>query len=516
MRAAIYSRFSTDRQSESSIEDQVRICEEYARQEAMTVCERFADHGISGASIGNRPGYMKLRESLLGRRFDVVLVSDLSRLSRSTGDLNKEIDRFVARGIRVVGVQDGYDSARKGHKLQAGLSGIIGEAFRDMVKDRTHAALESRARFARPTGGKCYGYRNGTVVESEAAIVREIFERFAGGASCRAIAADLNARGVPSPGSTWTRTERRCAGWIGSCVRAILRNERYTGTVSWNTSEWVKDPDTGKRRRRARPHKEWITHHLEELRIVSDDLYRRAQRRTRLGNDERLRSGGKPRYLLSGLLTCAECGAHYVIAGPDSYACSSYVNGRACANAVRVPRSQLEKVLLGPVRERLLDPDRVKRIAREMHRLLADRVRAESDSARAAPIELRELDARIERLQARRTSGDPDLTDDELAAAIERVQAKRKDLLSARPAAVQARNIVNAVPQVAELYRQQIEMGLDGNPSEATNARMILREIFGGKVALQRDGRQLWAHIKLRPEALLLRAEGTCGSGGRI
>ncbi len=121
MRAAIYSRFSTDRQSESSIEDQVRICEEYARQEAMTVCERFADHGISGASIGNRPGYMKLRESLLGRRFDVVLVSDLSRLSRSTGDLNKEIDRFVARGIRVVGVQDGYDSARKGHKLQAGL-----------------------------------------------------------------------------------------------------------------------------------------------------------------------------------------------------------------------------------------------------------------------------------------------------------------------------------------------------------------------------------------------------------
>jgi DNA invertase Pin-like site-specific DNA recombinase len=200
MRATIYSRFSTDRQSESSIEDQVRICEEYARQEAMTVCERFADHGISGASIGNRPGYMKLREALLGRRFDVVLVSDLTRLSRSSGDLNKEIDRFVARGIRVVGVQDGYDSARKGHKLQAGLSGIIGEAFRDMVKDRTYAALESRARSARPTGGKCYGYRNGTVVESEAAIVREIFERFAGGASCRAIAADLNARGVPSPG----------------------------------------------------------------------------------------------------------------------------------------------------------------------------------------------------------------------------------------------------------------------------------------------------------------------------
>ena len=63
------------------------------------------------------------------------------------------IDRLTAKGVRVIGVQDGYDSARRGHKLQAGLSGIIGEAFREMVKDRTYAALESRAKAGRPTGG---------------------------------------------------------------------------------------------------------------------------------------------------------------------------------------------------------------------------------------------------------------------------------------------------------------------------------------------------------------------------
>jgi site-specific DNA recombinase len=64
------------------------------------------------------------------------------------------IDRLTAKGIRVVGVQDGYDSARRGHKLQAGLSGIIGEAFREMVKERTYAALESRAKEKRPAGGR--------------------------------------------------------------------------------------------------------------------------------------------------------------------------------------------------------------------------------------------------------------------------------------------------------------------------------------------------------------------------
>ena len=161
MRVAIYSRFSTDRQNESSIADQVRVCVEYAQRQGWPVLEQYEDQGISGAALGNRPGVLRLQETALARRLDVILVTDLSRLSRSQGDLSKLIDRLVTRNVRVIGVQDGYDSARRGHKLQAGLSGILGEAFREMVKDRTYAALESRAKENRPTGGRAYGYRNG-------------------------------------------------------------------------------------------------------------------------------------------------------------------------------------------------------------------------------------------------------------------------------------------------------------------------------------------------------------------
>jgi DNA invertase Pin-like site-specific DNA recombinase len=149
VRAALYSRFSTDRQNESLIADQVRICTEYVERQGWALAERFEDHGISGAALGNRPGVLRLREDALARRFDVIVVTDLTRLSRSQGDLSKMIDRLTVKGIRVIGVQDGYDSARRGHKLQAGLSGIIGEAFREMVKDRTYAALESRAKAGR-------------------------------------------------------------------------------------------------------------------------------------------------------------------------------------------------------------------------------------------------------------------------------------------------------------------------------------------------------------------------------
>lgn len=275
MKAAIYSRFSTDRQTESSITDQYRVCAERCRQEGLSVVARFEDQGISGAAIGNRPGFLAMVEAGNAGGFDVLVVMDLSRLSRSQGDLSKVIDRLTARGIRVIGVQDGYDSARKGHKLQAGLSGIIGEAFREMVSERTYAALESRALQGRPAGGRRYGYGEG-----EAAVVRLIFQWYSQGLSAQWIANELNRRGVPSPGSAWKRVSRRRGGWHPSAIGGdpkrgigILNNEHYVGRVAWNRSRWIKDPDTGKRRQVPRPRSEWITHTDDSLRIIADDLW---------------------------------------------------------------------------------------------------------------------------------------------------------------------------------------------------------------------------------------------------
>ena len=240
-RAVIYARYSTDKQAESSIADQVRVCQDYAEAHAMTVTETFADEGISGAALGNRPGARKLMETALAGQLEVVIVADLSRLSRSMADLPKMIDRLVVRDVNVIGVQDGYDSTRKGHKLQAGLQGIIGEQFRDMISERTFSAMESRARERVSTGAKCYGYTTKPVdpndpnsrkriitVPNQAEIVREIFERYAEGMTQLAIAQDLNRRGIPSPGSTWKRQSRRCNGWMASGIRVIVNNVRYT------------------------------------------------------------------------------------------------------------------------------------------------------------------------------------------------------------------------------------------------------------------------------------------------
>lgn len=535
MKAVIYSRFSTERQNESSITDQVRVCSEYAKQNDITVTETFADEGISGAALGNRPGARALMEAAFALRFEVVIVTDLSRLSRSTGDLNKMIDRLVARSIRVIGVQDGYDSARRGHKLQAGLAGIMGEAFRDMIKERTHGALEGRARAHRSAGGRCFGFgsepvnpddpasqRRYVIDEEQATVIRQIFTRYVDGASCRTIAMELNECGIASPGSSWKRRVRRCRGWVASGIHAMVRNERYVGKIIWNASEWIKDPDTGKRRRRKRPRSEWIVHQDEGLRIISDALFEKAQQRTReTSNDHvKLKSGGRPKYLLSGLLRCGECGAHYVLGGAASYVCSGYLGGD-CSNSIRVRRDRVEQVILDPIREELLAPDRVERMAREMQRLSAARFSERAKNAAAVPAEIEAISDRIKRLQERLSLGDPDLEPDEIQSVIDRVERKREDLLNEQPVAKESARIISMLPRAAEAFRRQITLGLDKDSRAAGKARVILRKLLGTINLRPGPDKSLWAEYELCPSALLKSAgiagtEGTTGSGGRI
>ena len=253
MNTIIYARFSTERQSEASIADQFRVCREYAATHGLVIRSEHSDEGISGAALGNRPGVQVALRAL--QHGDVLLMTDLSRLSRSQ-DLAPLLSRLRHRGARVIGVQDGYDSNSRTARMQAGLSGIMSEEFRAMVADRTHSALELRARTGQATGGKAYDNEK---------IVQEIFTRFAAGESMKAIAHDLNRRGIPSPGAEWKPRARPRGNWLVSTVHTMLHNERYIGRQVWNKSQWVKDPDTGKRIRRERPQSEWIVQPCERL-----------------------------------------------------------------------------------------------------------------------------------------------------------------------------------------------------------------------------------------------------------
>ena len=533
MRAALYARFSSDLQRAASIEDQFRNCRKRAATEGWTVVAEFADAAISG-SDSSRPQYKAMIAAAGRREFDVLILDDLSRLTRDSVEQETTIRRMEFQGIRIVSTCDGYDSRSASRKIQRGVKGLMNEIFLDDLRQKVHRGLEGQALKRFWCGGKPYGYRLRPVTDPsrldpygqpanigtmlvidavQAKIVREIFERYCAGDSCHAIAVELNRRGVPSAGSTWKRKTRRASGWMSSSVRVILRNPLYRGHQRWNASQFVRDPDSGKHLRRSRPKSEWVTHQIEELRIVTDETFQKANSRTRSlsPGDSRLKAGGKAKYMLSGLLRCEVCAAHYIIADKYSYACSSFLNGGTCSNTVRVNRTSLEDTILGPVRVDLKDRELVQRMAADMEREYAKRIQASEAQAKSAPDELKVIDTRLEKIRA--LAG---LTEDERQILIEKAEAKRTEIQAAvEPQARPQTKIVAILPKAAAMYVKQIDEGLAGNPRAAAKSRLVLRDMLGPIVLSPgRDG-SLWASYRFNPAALI-RTAGTYGRGDRI
>jgi hypothetical protein len=125
------------------------------------------------------------------------------------------------------------------------------------------------------------------------------------------------------------------------------------------------------------------------------------------------------------------------------------------------------------------------------------------------------IDARITRLRERLKAGDPDLMADELQAGIERAENKRRELLDVRPGERENARVLALMPRAAELYREQIDLGLGGEPAAAAKARTILRDMLGEIMLSSGEDGSLWGEYGMQPAALLQGA-GTCGRGDRI
>jgi site-specific DNA recombinase len=530
MRAAIYARYSSDMQRTASIEDQARNCRKRADAEGWTIAATFADAAISG-SDSNRPQYQAMLAAAERAEFEVLLLDDLSRLARDSVEQERIIRRLEFRNLRIIATSDGYDSESKARKVHRGFKGLMNEIFLDDLRDKTHRGIAGQHIKRFWTGGRPYGYRLKQILDpverdpfgqpkrigsqielhpEQAAIVLEMFERYANGEPARGIAADFNARGIPSPGSSWKRRVRRCRGWMASAVYTILVNDLYTGHVKWNQNRYERDPDTKIHKCRKRPKSEWLTYRDESLRIVSDELWERCGRRRTPNSAAKLKCGGRPKFLLSGILKCGVCGASYVMKNDRSYGCAGYVEGRDCPNKADIRRDKVEAALLTPVYDDVLQPKRVERMAKELQAAFLESQRAEQTKATQVPAEIQAIDERIERLRARLRNGDPDLAPDELEAALSKAEEKRRSLLTARPAADGARMIA-MLPSAAEEFREQIKQGLAGNVGASQKARVVLRQYFGGQIKMIPDQEGGLSAEYLQHRIALLQGVGTYG-----
>ncbi len=411
-RAAIYARMSTDKQSADSPADQIARCREFATARGWQVVEDLVvtDAGVSGASRHNRPRLLALVARVT--EFDVLLCWEFSRLARDSEDLGWIRNRLRAAKKTALEASTGLDAFNVGSKVM----GIIAEEYLVKLRADTHRGMRGRAERGLATGNVPYGFRTAplgsgrfdahgaeipagfriVVHEAEAAIVRRIFELAASGDGLRRIARRLNDEGIPSP---------RGRGWAPSALLALLNNRMYLGERVWNRSEWIKDHETGRRRRYERPESEWLCQHSPELTIVDERAFsaasrERAARRAEIerGAGGRIvaslgRNGRRP-YLLSGLLECGACGGgFYRNRGTATLGCAfAFDRGpTVCTSRLRVAQSEIESRIVAAIDAQILTPRALRYVIERALGIVRARLASEPPEqlrARLAEIEL--------------------------------------------------------------------------------------------------------------------------------
>jgi DNA invertase Pin-like site-specific DNA recombinase len=498
-RAAIYARYSSDLQSASSIEDQLRLCAELADNRSWQVVEQYTDAGLSGASL-MRPGIQALVADALSGKFDILVAEALDRISRDQEDIAGVYKRMEFAGVEIVTLSEGPISS-----LHIGLKGTMNAMFLKDLADKTRRGLRGRVERGKSGGGIAYGYDvvkrfntegqplrgDRTINDAQADVIRRIFEEYAQNKSPRAIALQLNADSVPSPsGNAWSQStingnRRRGTG--------ILNNELYIGRLIWNRQRFIKDPETGKRVTRLNPESEWISQDVPELRIVPQKQWDKAKAR-QMGLDARkpgLWRRNRPRYLLSGLIECGECGGGYSKISATHYGCSAARNkGKSvCGNRKTIAKEKLEGAVLSALQKHLMREDLVEVFCQEYLDQL-NKLRAERDRAQRSRIaEKKRLEKEADTLiQAIKDGIDTRMVKGPLKRISDRLDEleaeTERDRVSKSP-----KPLVH--PAMAKRYRQEVEnlrKALE-NQDARTEAADHLRELIGKIVLTPEPGR---------------------------
>ena len=333
----------------------------------------YVDRAKSGATVHERTDFQRMLADARKGLFQAVCAETTSRYGRDEEDRAAARKRLTFHGIAIMTPVDGVVS-----RLTDGIKAAIDAHQIEDLKIMIRRGMAGVIRDGRHAGGSVYGYRTVPglpavkgkrnsgrgkleIVESEAAIVRRIFDEYLGGGTPRAIAARLNAENVPAPRGAYWR-----ASTINGHARrktGILQCELYCGRMIRNRAYRVRDPDTKQRVWRYRPESEWQRSEAPLLRIVADETFEAAQRLRGVRSRMTRRMQQRPKRLLSGLLRCGVCEAGMskkdIDHGRPRIVCTRMMESRTCGNHRRYYLDEIERIVIGGLRAELGTRDAV-------------------------------------------------------------------------------------------------------------------------------------------------------------
>ena len=120
--AAIYARYSSDKQNEQSIEGQLRVCQNYAKTNDILIVDTYIDRAMTGTN-DNRPDFRRMIKDSAKRQWDYILVYRLDRFSRNKYETAIHKKTLKDNGVKVISAMENIPDTPEGIILESLLEG---------------------------------------------------------------------------------------------------------------------------------------------------------------------------------------------------------------------------------------------------------------------------------------------------------------------------------------------------------------------------------------------------------
>ena len=279
MKAAIYIRVSTPGQAINgeSLEMQKERLIEYVKAHDWELFKTYEDGGFSGKDT-NRPAFQEMIHDAELKKFDILVVYKIDRLSRSILDFHTTMKFLEKQGISFVSVTQQFDTTNSMGRLMLAILVDFANFEREINVDRAYDTYFSRLKSGLSSGDIPYGYKRENkkilIIPERAKTVKKIFELAAGGFSAIKIAREVSL--TPDH------------------VKSILSNPFYTGHVCRRRDKY---------RHRIKGETQWYEGQQEA--IISVELFNQA---SEVRKSKRIIGNRKHVGLFSKLIYCPKCG----------------------------------------------------------------------------------------------------------------------------------------------------------------------------------------------------------------
>ena len=220
--AVIYARYSSDNQTEQSIEGQLRVCQDYAQRNDIVIIKTYIDRAMTGTN-DNRPDFQQMIKDSDKKEFEHVIVYKLDRFSRNKYETAKYKKILKDNGVKLLSAMENIPDTPEGIILESLLEGMAEYYSAELAQKVKRGMKETRLKGNFTGGNIIYGYKveNHKVIidEEKAEVVRFIYEQYSLGTYVKDIIAELNSKRIFNKGKPFAR----------NTIYNILKNEKYSG-----------------------------------------------------------------------------------------------------------------------------------------------------------------------------------------------------------------------------------------------------------------------------------------------